>query len=453
MFGLFIDGETAYELYKAGEGTDNVQQLAAELKSAATDYEDLASELGEITELMREAVKGGTGDAAAESTKPIMQVLQESAALIDASYSVTDAQSQMWHDASNSVQRPPPAPTEPSAFDQALLVVTGRGDQAGANQASYGQAMEQRQRVLQHNVDTYNSYGNGTSSLQGHLPTSYPQARDVGGEVTIATPKDSETLHRTTQTPGVTAAAAAASPAGTGASPGSYGGAPAVGQSGGTPAGGSGSGLAPGGSSGVANPNAPGGTPTGPGGANPAPRPGGLPIGGAMPIGGTPAGGGAAAARRSGTRAPGAPGPRAAEKFAGQRLTGNGVNGPKAGGAAPGAGAKAGTGMPAPGKGSGVGVPGSGPGGAAAAQAAKGGVAGGRGGAGVMGGAGAGRGQGDDDKEHKDKYFVKEELDAGLQVEVDEYGERLYDETTGNSVVPPVIGKAEYEQDDSSLDK
>ncbi|MGH3432130.1 MAG: hypothetical protein ACRDQB_04760, partial [Thermocrispum sp.] len=120
--------------------------------------------------------------------------------------------------------------------------------------------------------------------------------------------------------------------------------------------------------------------------------------------------------------------------------------------AAPGVGGKSGGGAMGPGKGSGVGAPGSGPGGATAAQAARSGLAGRGAGPGMMGGAGAGRGN-DDDKEHKDKYALPEELDTGVQVEVDEYGERIIDEQSGNTVVPEVIGKADYEQDENTTDE
>ena len=80
-----------------------------------------------------------------------------------------------------------------------------------------------------------------------------------------------------------------------------------------------------------------------------------------------------------------------------------------------------------------------GAGGAAAARAA-GGV-GGRAGMGGMAGAAGQRGQGAEDGEHKDKYALKEEFDVGLQVEYDEHGAKTVDESTGNTVVNPVIGE------------
>lgn len=108
--------------------------------------------------------------------------------------------------------------------------------------------------------------------------------------------------------------------------------------------------------------------------------------------------------------------------------------GPLGGGAGAGAGGALGAG-----KGGGVGGFGP-PGSGGAAKGMGGGMS--RGGmGGMMGGAGGGRGGGDDDKEHQDRYYVKQEMDPGLMVEYDEYGEKLVDETTGNVVVPPVIGE------------
>ncbi|GAA5105164.1 hypothetical protein GCM10025762_07960 [Haloechinothrix salitolerans] len=112
------------------------------------------------------------------------------------------------------------------------------------------------------------------------------------------------------------------------------------------------------------------------------------------------------------------------------------------GGGALGAGAAGGAASGALGAGKTTGGVGFGPtGGGAGGAAAKGMGAMGRGGmGGMMGGAGAGKGQGGEDEEHQDKYYVKQEMDAGLHVEEDEFGEKLVDETTGMTVVPPVIG-------------
>lgn len=122
--------------------------------------------------------------------------------------------------------------------------------------------------------------------------------------------------------------------------------------------------------------------------------------------------------------------------------TGGGAGGAGAAGMAGGAagGLGAGSGGLGAGKGSGVGS-GFGPTGSGAGGLKGAGGMGGRGMGGMMGGAGAGGAKGDDEKEHQDKYYVKQELDPGMHVEYDEFGEKLIDETTGFTVVPPVIGE------------
>lgn len=108
-----------------------------------------------------------------------------------------------------------------------------------------------------------------------------------------------------------------------------------------------------------------------------------------------------------------------------------------AGGFGPGGGASSGVGGLGAGKGMGAGAAGGG-----AAGMGKAGAMGRGGMGGMMGGAGAGRGGGgDDEKEHQDQYFIKQELDPGLHVEYDEFGEKLIDDSTGLTVVPPVIGE------------
>lgn len=118
--------------------------------------------------------------------------------------------------------------------------------------------------------------------------------------------------------------------------------------------------------------------------------------------------------------------------------SGGGMAGAGGFGPGGGSGSGAGAGMGA-GKGMG-GVPAAGAGGmgkGAGGMGARGGMGGMMG-----GGGGGGRGQGGDDgNEHKDQYFIKQELDPGLHVEYDEFGEKLIDDSTGLTVVPPVIGE------------
>ncbi|MGH3466283.1 MAG: hypothetical protein ACRDQF_00940, partial [Thermocrispum sp.] len=236
MVAIFVDGEMAYELYKSGAGTGQVQALADGLRESSGQYQQLAARLGKVTELMRQAVVGGgTGDAAAESTKPLMLGISDSARMVDETNAATQHQSQSWHDAANSVQKPPPAPPQPNGFALAMKSITDP-DGAAAESASYEQAVQERQRVLQHNVDTFNGYGSGTAAAQGNVTTSYPEVRDVGGEIAIASKKDNGgPAQRVGDTPdvGTSAASVSGSVPSAGGGGGSSGGLPSLGQPGG----------------------------------------------------------------------------------------------------------------------------------------------------------------------------------------------------------------------------
>lgn len=127
-----------------------------------------------------------------------------------------------------------------------------------------------------------------------------------------------------------------------------------------------------------------------------------------------------------------------------------GAFGPGAGsGAVPGAGAGGGSGAggaPGAGSRSGVGGNGFGPTGANAARGGAGSGGMGRGGmGGMMGGAGRGGGKGDDDTEHSMRAELKAAHDVRdafeMDVEHDDFGEKLTDPETGWTVVPPVIGE------------
>ena len=118
-------------------------------------------------------------------------------------------------------------------------------------------------------------------------------------------------------------------------------------------------------------------------------------------------------------------------------MMGGGMMGGAAGGGDAAGGARSGFGPGGAGAGAAAGM-----GGAKAMGGGMGaGMGRGMGMGGMMGGAGARGGGGDDEKEHKDEYYVKQEMDPGLKTETDEYGEKLVDESTGMTVVPPVIGE------------
>lgn len=424
---IFIDGETAYSMFKQGQGTQRLQALSEELRVFGTRYEDHARKLESVTHKMRQAVKGGTGDVAGDATLPLMLGLSDASELVVETQSATEAQSQAWHDGNNSVQPVPPAPKEPNSFALGMESIVNP-DGAAAKRAAYESQARARQEALQHNIDTAGRYMSATESYQGHVSTQYPEVRDPGGMVSIAEKRETAG-HAGVGSTHASSAGAGYAPAGTGSPSG-----------GGGPSFGGGPGLPGGGQSGAAPPTSPSPAPTPGGGPNPTPGPRPIPppIAGGFPI--TPGQTGDQSRRQLG---------RPSQGRAGSQLTGR----PPSGGAAAGKadprtilrGGQAATarltggtaGLQA-GKAAGIAAPGAGA--AAQAAGARGAAGAGRAGAGPMAGAGGSRGQGAEDGEHKNKYAMPEELDDGLQSEVDEFGEKVIDQETGHTVVNPVIG-------------
>lgn len=151
-----------------------------------------------------------------------------------------------------------------------------------------------------------------------------------------------------------------------------------------------------------------------------------MPDGTVIPPGNTMTAGLGGSARGSGEF-----GPPGSGAMAGGAMAAGGVAGAGASGYSPGAGSTTGTAPYGPGSAASP---------AAAAKASTSfGPRGGMGG--MMGGAGGARGEGGEDDEHKDRYYIKQEMDAGLEIEHDEHGEKLIDDQTGNLVVRPVIGE------------
>lgn len=299
---------------------------------------------------------------------------------------------------------------------------------------------EEAQRV----VDAYNTYSNGTNENANVFPSTYgeltgsPEGLKFSIEDSGSDP-GKKISNPNVGTGGVNTSSSSSSSGsgGSGSSVPSFGGG-GVGSGGGgvgsgtSPSGGA---LTPGSSSGVGSGLPPGAIRLPDGSIQ---YPDGTirtPDGRIIPPGGTRAssrgfGPGSGSGSSSGAGAAAAAG-----------MMGGGMMGGVAAGSGDTAAPRSGFG---PGGGSGAGA-GSGMGGAKAVPGGMGGGmgrGGGMGMGGMMGGGAGGRGgKGEDDAEHKDEYYIRQEMDPGLKTEIDEYGEKLVDESTGMTVVPPVIGE------------
>ncbi|MGH3431266.1 MAG: hypothetical protein ACRDQB_00360 [Thermocrispum sp.] len=442
--------------------TDNdpgrVGESAADYETLKTGYEGMNESVAAAVGGLRGAWEGDAGEAAMSYGDQLAKHTESSASNARLASEVTTAQADSSSGFRNAMPEPVPFSWESEMASarsagpfEAISIVGNAYEKQAKSQAAHDQAAQVAQQFEQ-----------STHAAAGKTPvfTEPPKFAGTGGGESVGSGSGGSVGGVGGSAPsfggsaggGTSASGARGGGSAGGSSPGGGGTAPSAGSPGSGGSGG-GSGLPPGA---VRLPDGsvrmPDGTVIKPDGTKVLPDgtkvlPDGtriLPDGRVIPPGNTTSSGlasgsGSDAALAAGLAPLGSAGGTAGGVGAGGPGGGAaGGFGPLGSGAGSGAGAGGGLGA---GKGSGVG--GFGPPGSGAA-AAKGGFGGmGRGGmGGMMGGAGAGRGQGGDgDDEHTDRYYVRQEMDPGMKVEYDEHGEKLIDETTGMTVVPPVIGE------------
>lgn len=412
-------GAEIYEMFQAGR-TEPLEFALELVRQLYRDFEVEAEELKAANDQMMRYWEGDSADAASKGVAPLIQAHLDSAPLINDAGGSIDSQAQAFSEAKGAVTPVPDEPDEPGFFAKAAGVIAP-GTGIAEEYESYRDGMAAHEAANANNVRVMQQYTAATGDTRNRLPADYGVIEDDGAVINVSTHASSAPAGSAVAGPSVGGAAGATS-----------GGAPVTG-------GYTGGGLAAGPTSGVQQPTAP--TTGSQTFSTPAPRPvGGTPI---APVGAPVVGGSDDDTRTSqrttrGTTAR----PPAGSSRAGARMTTGST--PRSASAASqiqrgaSAAARFSGSIPQPGKSTGVASPTTSGSTTTAAKSVSGMSRAGTS-AGVAPGA-AGRGRGDDDKEHKDKYFVKEELDTGLVTEVDELGEKIVDENTGSTVVQPVIG-------------
>ncbi|GAA5128467.1 hypothetical protein [Haloechinothrix salitolerans] len=420
-------GAEIYRMFQAGK-VDLLEVAFDIVEQLYKEFGNEAEELKGAHDQMMRYWEGDSADAAGKGIEPLIEAYNQSAPLIrNASHSMT-TQAAVFSASKSAVVPVPDEPAEPSTFAKFAGTIAP-GTDYGEEYRSYRDGMAAHEQANANNVRVMQQYAASTDGTRGELPSDFGIIEDDGAVINVETRAANAIGSPSAAGPSL-GGAPGISAGGVPIAGGGYTGAPNVGAPGG--------GLSGGTTSGVQQPSAaPPGTP----GSTTPPRPvPGTPVAGG-PIG-TPVSGGNDTTRSTRGRGTTAARPPAGTSRAGSRMTAGGP--PKSDSAAgriqrgAGAAAKYSGGTPQPGKSAGVASP---AGGGSAVTAAKSPTSVGRGAPGAMAGTGSGRGQNsDDDKEHTDKYAIKEQLDAGLVTEVDELGEKVVDEQTGTTVVPPVIG-------------
>lgn len=484
------DGKSIYNGFQKAT-PENLQNAAMGIGQLTDSLKTDRGDFKALTEQLKGHYEGDASQAADSAMQPLLQLHDQSAELLSRSNSNMEDQHSSVHEARATVKEVPGEPDEPSGLASgADSVINGASHLVGAGDAhpftgSYRDGMKKHTEANDHNVRVLQQYMNATSSSQNTMPTNYGKmvthgapevAVSSGHHPGVGNVDQGSSDSGATSAASASAGTAAPSSAGAGshvgsASPssgpgGSYssGGvtsSPSVGS--GPGAGGSGGGasaLPPAASSGGGLPstgriggNIGGGGSFGGGATSGVGPTGGLGTSGAgssfrpsaggagagfgmdVPAGGAGVrGGGAFRTSKSpfgGLNAPVEEEEGAAKGRAGARLTDPKLKAgvppeEEAAGKAGGKGAASRLGA------GGKGLPAEEGAGSRASNAA-----GAKSGAGPAG-TGAGGKKKDDDKEHEDKYGMKEEMDDPL---ID--GEKGYavDPTTGHTITKPVIGE------------
>jgi uncharacterized protein YukE len=404
------------------------EKLTSEFKARTATFNRLVGK-------MESAWTGDSSDSAAQSLAALQEATNVSAENLHNVSMQMNTQGESFSKVKNEVgSGPGPQPQETFASN-VFPMFTDQDEKIS-------RWNEEAQRV----VDAYNTYSDGTSQNANVFPSTYGELTGSPEGLKFSV-EDSGGGGKRISDPGVGGNGS------TGTSSASSSGGSGGGGSASVPSfGGGAGGAGAGGSSGATSPSAGGLTPGSSSGVGAGLPPGAIrlpdgsiqypdgtirtPDGRIIPPGGTRASsrGFGPGAGRDGLGGAGGAGAAAAAGMMGGGMMGGVAGGgdtqaPRSG-FGPGGGSSSGAG------------PGAGAGGMGA-KAVPGGMGrGGMGMGGMMGGGGAGRGGGgDDDKEHKDEYYIRQEMDPGLKTEIDEYGEKLVDESTGMTVVPPVIGE------------
>ncbi|WP_051400283.1 hypothetical protein [Haloechinothrix halophila] len=439
------------DMLQGGSGPTSYHDSSATSRDLVKDYKERQISFARLVGRLETAWVGESGDAARGAVKPLSDASEVSSENQNNVSMQMDTQGESFNTVKNTAGTGPGEKPESTFASDWAPILTDRDEE-----------IENWNARAQEIVDAYNTYYNGTKQNAGVFPSSYgtltgdPTAIDfnvsssggtgTGGGGTTGPSVGSPTASGgggawTAPSSGGTTAPTTGSPGSygnTGTGPGSYA------SGGGTTS----TGLPPGAT------RLPDGSVRMPDGSIHYPdgsirypdgrlrRPDGsivMPDGTVIPPGHT---------STAGLSGPGSGGyggefgPHGSGAVSGGAVAGGGFAGAGAG-----AGAAGGYGPGGPGgAGRTSGAAPFGPGGSGASQAAAGKAGAGfgpRGGmGGMMGGGAAGRGQGSgEDEEHKDRYYIKQEMDSGLEVEHDEQGEKLIDDQTGNLVVRPVIGE------------
>lgn len=173
---------TAAQIYDQLTGGKGTQTLSAAQSTA--DYLtqrmiDRAARINALRAKTMSGWQGGAGDAAADSTMPLVQAAQDDAMHLQNAQDAVSAQMHAFGTAKNSVK---PVAAQPPAITADDLYNTLAGDGK-----SYQTKVSGWQADSQANIDAFRVYHSASTTNGGLMPAQYAQLTDSGAPITLDT--------------------------------------------------------------------------------------------------------------------------------------------------------------------------------------------------------------------------------------------------------------------------
>jgi len=168
-----------YEQITGGAGTQslsNAQSIAVDMTNLMIER---ASKINALRKKTMSGWQGGAGDAAADSTMPLVQAAQDDAVHLQNAQTAVGAQMDAFGTAKNSVKPVPASPPQMTSDDIAV-VLYGSGDPYATKVASW-------QADSQANIDAFSAYHSASNTNGGQMPAQYAQLTDSGAPITLDT--------------------------------------------------------------------------------------------------------------------------------------------------------------------------------------------------------------------------------------------------------------------------
>jgi len=168
-----------YEQITGGKGTQSLVDAQDSSSQLTQRMIERASRINALRAKTMSGWQGGAGDAASDSTAPLVQAAMDDAIHLKNAQDAVSAQVSAFDTAKNSVKPVAAAPPQMTSDDIAYILY-GAGDPYATKVASW-------QADSQANIDAFRSYHSASTTNGTQMPAQYAQLTDSGAPIAMDT--------------------------------------------------------------------------------------------------------------------------------------------------------------------------------------------------------------------------------------------------------------------------